>query len=153
MSGLAIFLAPIAAMMAADYWIVKKRNFDVPSLYRRHGRYRYKAGTNWRAVVAFLVSVVPNIPGLAKAVAPNTVSINAGIQHLYDMNYLWGFFSAIVVYTGLSLIFPAKETLLEAPIYEDTEVYDGVEYVNDGVHTPMDKEDYEANVVGKNGEL
>ncbi|KAE9964842.1 hypothetical protein Vi05172_g12357 [Venturia inaequalis] len=153
MSGLAIFLAPIAAMMAADYWIVKKRNFDVPGLYRRHGRYRYKAGTNWRAVVAFLVSVVPNVPGLAKAVAPNTVSINAGIQHIYDMNYLWGFFSAVIVYTSLSLIFPAPETLLEAPIYEDTEVYDGVEYVNDGVRTPVDKGDYEANVVGKSGDM
>lgn len=153
MSGLAIFLAPIAAMMAADYWIVKKRNFDVPGLYRRHGRYRYNAGTNWRAVIAFLVSVVPNIPGLAKAVAPNTVSINAGIQHLYDMNYLWGFFSAVIVYTSLSLIFPAPQTLLKAPIYEDTEVYDGVEYVNDGVHTPVDKKDYEANVIGKSSDM
>lgn len=59
MSGLGIFLAPIAALLGADYWVTKKQAIDVPSLYRRHGRYRYNAaGTNWRAVVAFLVSVV-----------------------------------------------------------------------------------------------
>ena len=68
MSGLAIFLAPIAAIMVSDYWLVKKRNIDVPSLYRRHARYRYgKYGVNWRAAVAFIISVVPNIPGLAVA--------------------------------------------------------------------------------------
>ena len=63
MAGLAIFLAPIAAVMASDYWLVKRRHIDVPSLYRRHARYRYWNGINWRATVAFLVSVVPNTPG------------------------------------------------------------------------------------------
>ena len=54
MSGLAIFLAPIAALLACDYWVVKKRNIDVPSLYRRRARYRYnKYGTNWRAATRF----------------------------------------------------------------------------------------------------
>ncbi|KAM0639918.1 hypothetical protein ACHAQF_006200 [Verticillium nonalfalfae] len=65
MSGLGIFLAPIAALLGADYWLVHRQRLDVPGLYRAHGRYRYnKVGTNWRAVIAFLVSAVPNIPGL-----------------------------------------------------------------------------------------
>lgn len=81
MSGLAIFLAPIAALLACDYWVVKKRNIDVPSLYRRHARYRYKGGINWRAAVAFTVSLVPNLPGLAQAVNPS-VSLDEGIIHL-----------------------------------------------------------------------
>ena len=59
MSGLAIFLAPIAALLCTDYWLVKNRNFDVPSLYRRHGRYRYQAGINWRAAVAFVWPLSP----------------------------------------------------------------------------------------------
>lgn len=63
MAGLAIFLAPIASIMACDYWLVKRRKIDVPSLYRRHARYRYDYGINWRAAIAFLVSVVPNTPG------------------------------------------------------------------------------------------
>lgn len=121
MSGLSIFLAPIAAILAADFWIVKKQHLDVPGLYRRSGRYRYnKAGTNWRAAVAFVVSLTPNLPGLAKAVNPKVV-IGAGIQHVYDMNYLWGFFSAVVVYVGLSYVWPAQETLCEGTIFGDEE--------------------------------
>jgi NCS1 family nucleobase:cation symporter-1 len=65
MSGLGIFLAPIAAVLGADYWIVKSRAIDVPALYRSTGRYRYNvAGINWRAAVAFVISIVPNIPGM-----------------------------------------------------------------------------------------
>ncbi|RDW84290.1 allantoin permease [Coleophoma cylindrospora] len=138
MSGLAIFLAPIAAIVATDYWTVKNRNFDVPGLYRRHGRYRYKAGVNWRAVVAFAISVTPNVPGLAQAVN-SKVKLNSGIEHLYDINYLWGFTSAAVLYWSLNKVFPATETLLDAPIYEDVLVLNGVEYVNDGVHDPQAK--------------
>lgn len=136
MSGLAIFLAPIAAIMVSDYWLVKQRHIDVPSLYRRHARYRYnRYGINWRAAVAFVISVVPNCPGLAVAVNPS-VNISSGIQHIYNMNYLWGFTSALLIYWVLSHFFPAADTLLESSIYEDLEVYDGVEYKNDGVHTP-----------------
>ena len=63
MAGLAIFLAPISAILAADYWLVKRRHVDVPALYRRHARYRYTHGYNWRAVLAFAISLGPNLPG------------------------------------------------------------------------------------------
>ncbi|KAK6384219.1 hypothetical protein LTR65_009791 [Meristemomyces frigidus] len=111
MSGLSIFLCPIAAILTTDYWLVKKRNIDVPSLYRRHAR-------------------------LAKAVNPS-ISVSAGIEHVYDMNYLYGFTSASFLYWSLSYFWPAKETLLAACIYEDLAIIDGVEYKNDGVHTPQ----------------
>ena len=68
MTGLAVFLCPIAAIMATDYWLVKHRHVDVPGLYRRHGRYRYRYGVNWRAAVALLVSLVPNLPGYASQI-------------------------------------------------------------------------------------
>jgi NCS1 family nucleobase:cation symporter-1 len=135
MAGLSVFLAPIAALLSSDYWIVKRRNFDVPGLYRRHGRYRYHAGINWRAVVAFVVSVVPNLPGLAKAVNPS-LNLNSGIEHIYDMSYLWGFSSAAVLYVSLNKLFPAEETLLKAPIYEDVSVIDGFSCQSEGVQSP-----------------
>lgn len=79
MSGLSIFLAPIAAILSADYWVVKKKHIDVPGLYRRQGRYRYNtAGTNWRAATAFIISLTPNLPGLAAAVNPK-IKLQAGI--------------------------------------------------------------------------
>ena len=64
------------------------------------------------------------------------ISIGSGIQHIYDMNYLWGFTSALLIYYVLNYFFPAQETLLKTCVYEDIEVHNGVEYRNDGVHTP-----------------
>lgn len=136
-AGLAVFLAPIAAILASDYWIVKKRNFDVPGLYRRMGRYRYRHGCNWRAAAAFLVAVVPLLPGLATQVN-SSVTISVGMQHLYACSYLYGFLSGGVIYVVLSKVFPAQDTLLEAPIYDAVVTIDGVEFINDGVHNPLE---------------
>ena len=124
-------------MLGADYWVVKRKAVDVPALYRAHGRYRYNAfGTNWRAVVAFLISIVPNIPGMAAQVNPALKGKVGGAEKIYDMFYLWGFSSAFVIYCLLSYIWPAPETLTPATIHEDAEVMDGVEYKNDGLSTP-----------------
>ncbi|KXT02191.1 hypothetical protein AC578_5958 [Pseudocercospora eumusae] len=139
MTGLAIFLAPISAILACDYWLVKKRHIDVPSLYRRHARYSYRHGINWRAAVAFLCSVTPNIPGLARAVNPS-IHLDSGIIHLYDMNYLWGLFSASFVYFTLSYFFPAPETLISESIHDD-EVLNGVEYSPPRVSEHMSESD------------
>lgn len=65
MSGLGVFLAPLAAIVGADYWVVHRQRYDVPALYKAYGRYRYgKLGVNWRALVAFCVGCGPAIPGL-----------------------------------------------------------------------------------------
>jgi len=139
MGALGVFLAPIAAIMACDFWVVKKRNIDVPSLYRRNGIYRYNAaGTNWRAVVALLIGLVPNLPGLAFAVNPS-MDIGGAI-YIYDIFYLYGFTASFASYAVLSLVFPAPSTLIEESIYEDITVVDGVERINDGVHNPYEHE-------------
>ncbi|KAN0080450.1 Permease for cytosine/purines, uracil, thiamine, allantoin domain containing protein [Elaphomyces granulatus] len=120
MAGLGIFLAPIAAILGADFWIVKRRHVDVPALYRAHGRYRYNiVGTNWRATLAFLISVVPNIPGMASAVNPALTDSIGGAIKMYNIFYFWGFTSAFVIYSLLSLAFPAKETLIPETISGD----------------------------------
>lgn len=122
MAGLGIFLAPIAAIIGADYWLVKMTKIDVPALYKLHGRYRYNAfGTNWRAVVAFLISVVPNLPGMAASVNPKLKSSIGGAVYVYDMFYIWGFTSAFVSYIVLSRFFPATETLIDATIPGDVD--------------------------------
>jgi NCS1 family nucleobase:cation symporter-1 len=138
MASLAIFLAPISAIMAADYWIVKRRNIDIPSLYRRRGRYRYKGGVNWRAAVAFLISIGPNLPGMAHAVTP---SISVGtIDDIYDMSFIWGFSSGFVIYCALNFFWPATETLIESTVRDEITFVNGVEVLNDGLETPSEKD-------------
>jgi NCS1 family nucleobase:cation symporter-1 len=135
MAGLGIFLAPIAALLSADFWVVQQHKYDVPGLYRAHGRYRYnKYGTNWRAVVAFLVSVCPTLPGMAASVDPSLKASIGGADKLYYMFYFWGYTSAFVVYAALSYFFPAEETKIPAAIYEDTDVISAEDKADSDTH-------------------
>ena len=58
--GYGMLLGPIAAIMIADYFVLRKKELDVPDLYRTTGRY---AGTNWIAVLALVLGIAPNVPG------------------------------------------------------------------------------------------
>lgn len=122
MSGYAVFLAPIAGILAADYWLVHKQNIDVPALYNPDGRYRYWKGINWVALLTLLVAVCPNLPGLGFAIGrrddgTSSAHVSQGAQNLYTFDWLFGFVTSVVLYTALSYIFPAKESLLDHTIY------------------------------------
>jgi len=131
MGGYAVFLAPIAGILASDYWLVKKQKIDVPALYDPRGRYRYWYGVNWRALLAFLVAVCPNLPGLAYSIdqsssgGGDSVHISKGAQNLYTFDWLYGFVSSIFVYTVLSLLFPAAESLVMTTVYGH-DITDGI---------------------------
>ncbi|KAH8655866.1 cytosine-purine permease [Xylariales sp. PMI_506] len=111
MDGYAIWLAPITGVLLADFYLIHRQWYNVKELYDPEGRYRYNRwGTNWRAVAAWLIGSVPLIPGLAASVGTN-VSISAGVTNLYNLGYLYGLSSAFVIYTGLSIVFPARSTM------------------------------------------
>lgn len=119
MGGYAVFLGPMAGIIAADYWIIKKKHIDIPSLYNPDGRYRYIGGCNWRAAVAFLVPVAPLLPGLGLSISGSSVvHINDGATNLYTFNWLFGFVTSIFLYTTLNFAVPAKETLLKDTIWD-----------------------------------
>jgi NCS1 family nucleobase:cation symporter-1 len=54
------------------------------------------------------------------------VSISEGTKHLYTFDWLFGFVTSIVLYTALSWIFPAKDTVLTETIWNN-EAIDGVQ--------------------------
>ena len=121
MSAYSIFLGPIAAIMACDFWIVHYRKYDCLALYQPNSIYRYWDGMNWRAILAFIVGVVPSLPGLINAVTP---SISAGVGvHPYQFGWLLGFSSTAVLYVLFSKIFPAHETHVERAVLPD-EIYE-----------------------------
>lgn len=126
MGGYAVFLAPIAGILASDYWLVKKQHIDVPALYNPDGRYRYWNGINWRALLSLLLAVAPNLPGLGYSIGlqadgTDTVKITAGAKNLYTFDWLFGFTTSIFVYTALSWIFPSNPTLIEHTVYGNEE--------------------------------
>ncbi|GKT42962.1 putative permease [Colletotrichum spaethianum] len=116
MSAYSIFMAPMAGILFADYWLVKGRRYDVPALYEPQGIYRYgKYGTNWRAAIATFGVIIPLLPGLASKVS-SSVSLNDGLNNLFSFNWLYGFFLSVFIYYTLNYFFPHKDTLIPSVV-------------------------------------
>lgn len=94
--GYSALLGPIAGIMIADYWILRRRELDVPDLYRVRGRY---AGVNWVAIVALAVGIAPNVPGFLRSVKvlPNALPL---WEALYPYAWFTGFAIAALVYVA-----------------------------------------------------
>ena len=86
--GYSGFLGPIAGVMIADYFLLRRTNLDVQSLYRRDGVYEYRNGINPRAMLALTAGVLVALCGL---VVP-------GLRWLYDYAWFVGFGIAAIVY-------------------------------------------------------
>ena len=82
-------LGPIAGIMIADYWIVRRRELDVADLYRPRGRY---AGTNPVAIVALCAGVAPNVVGFLRS-----VKVAGGGPDLWDAIYPYSWFTGVLV--------------------------------------------------------
>ena len=85
-------LGSIAGVLIADYWLVRKKELALEDLYLGNGAYRYRAGWNWKAVVATAVGCVLAWIGLVvKPLAP-----------LYSYAWFVGFLAAGFLYWALS---------------------------------------------------
>ncbi|KAJ7170692.1 permease for cytosine/purines, uracil, thiamine, allantoin-domain-containing protein [Mycena crocata] len=114
MSGYTVYFVYLFLILV-QYWIVHKGKVDVPAMYDPHGRYRYWNGINWRAAVALLFSVTPSLPGLAASINPS-IKVGEG-SNLFNIAWLYGFFTASFIYWALSTLFPARETYMEEAVF------------------------------------
>ncbi len=89
--GYSGLLGPIAGVMIADYFLIRKRNLNVDDLYRRNGAYEYQNGINYRAVAGLTAGIVVALLGLA--VPP--------LRWLYNYAWFVGFFVSALVYVAL----------------------------------------------------
>src|SRR5262249_61380340 len=70
--GYGALLGPVAGIMIADYFLIRRGVLQVEDLYRRGGAYEYVGGVNWVAVFAFVLGVVPNLPAIIAALSGST---------------------------------------------------------------------------------
>jgi NCS1 family nucleobase:cation symporter-1 len=89
--GYSGLLGPIAGVMIADYFLIRRSRLKVDDLYRRHGIYEYDNGVNLRAVVALVAGVAVALLGLV--VPP--------LRLLYDYAWFVGFGVSGIVYVAL----------------------------------------------------
>jgi NCS1 family nucleobase:cation symporter-1 len=89
--GYSGLLGPIAGIMIADYFLVRRRELVVEDLYLRNRSYEYSGGVNYRALVALGAGILVALLGL---VAPP-------LRWLYDYAWFVGFLTAGAVHFGL----------------------------------------------------
>jgi NCS1 family nucleobase:cation symporter-1 len=99
--GYSGLLGPIAGVMIADYFLIRRARLKVDDLYRRDGAYEYEGGVNLKAVVALVSGIVVALVGLV--VPP--------LRWLYDYAWFIGFGVSGAVYVLLM-------QRAEAPVWE-----------------------------------
>ncbi len=100
--GYSALLGPIGGILIADYFVLRRTRLDVDDLYRRGGRYEYAGGVNLAALTAFVLGVIPSVPGfLAQAFPAQFSGVPAAFKDLYAYAWFIGVGVAGVVYLAL----------------------------------------------------
>jgi len=89
--GYSGLLGPIAGIMIADYFIVRKRNLNLDALYRRDGAYEYSGGFNISSLIALALGVCVALIGLRVQT----------LRWLYDYAWFVGFLISAGTYCML----------------------------------------------------
>lgn len=101
--GYSALLGPIAGVMIADYFVIRRKRLDIADLYRADGQY---GGWNPAGFLALILAVVPNVPGFLVTV--KWVPKDAVPAFLVEgYNYAWfiGFALAFVFYVIFARVF------------------------------------------------
>jgi NCS1 family nucleobase:cation symporter-1 len=97
--GYSALLGPIAGIMVADYWLLRRTRLDAAALYDATGAYAYRGGWNPAALVALGLGVAPSVPGfLHEAIPGHFEGFPPALLGLYPYAWFVGAFTAAAVY-------------------------------------------------------
>ena len=100
--GYSALLGPIAGIMIADYFVIRRTVLNVDALYRADGEYRHSGGFSLAGIGALIVAVLPNLPGFlvtVKLLPPGKVP--AFLVTSYNYAWFIGFAVAFLIYLVL----------------------------------------------------
>ncbi len=96
--GYSALLGPVAAILIADYFLIRRRNLNVADLFRTDGEYRK---WNVPAFVALAVGIAPNVPGFLHAATNGRIGVPELFQSVYPFAWFVGFAIAFLVYVAI----------------------------------------------------
>ena len=100
--GYSALLGPIAGILIADYYFIRRTKLDVDQLYLVNGIYSYVNGWNTAAIIAFVLGVAPNVPGFLNAAFPDAFpDISVFFKTTYTYAWFVGLALASIIYLGL----------------------------------------------------
>lgn len=92
--GYSALLGPIAGVLICDYFVLRRMELSLASLYRP-GPYSYVRGFNPKAVAALAAGIAPNVPGFL-----GTIGVAAVPQFWMDL-YAYAWFVGFAVAFGV----------------------------------------------------
>ena len=67
-------LGAVGGILIADYFVIRRTNFDQAGLYRRKGPYWYRGGFNPIAIIALVLGILPCAPGFIATVSKSAAA-------------------------------------------------------------------------------
>jgi NCS1 family nucleobase:cation symporter-1 len=101
--GYSALLGPIAGIMLADYFLIRRTELESEELFKEGGRYSYRGGWNPVAFIALVAGVLPNLPGFLKA-----AGFAAEVPPIFDTIYAYAWFVGLIVAALVYLLFSRR---------------------------------------------
>ena len=96
-------LGPIAGIMLADYYLLRKQDLKVTELFKSNGIYSGSNGWNMAGILALIIGILPNLPGFLAGVGL-TDGAPAIFMTIYTYAWFVGLFVAGAAYLVLSSV-------------------------------------------------
>ena len=101
--GYSSLMGALGGILIADYWVIRRQNLDLRDLFELNGQYTYSRGTNWRAVAALVLSILPVVPGFIRAAM--TPGGQVPNPNFLDTLYTYAWFVTFILSFVLYLVF------------------------------------------------
>ncbi len=90
--GYSALLGPIAGILIADYFLIRKTQFRVEDFFRKDGAFGRNGGWNIAGLAALAIGILPNLPGFLHA-----AGIVKSVPPILDTLYVYAWFVGFVV--------------------------------------------------------
>ncbi|KAK7230133.1 hypothetical protein V2G26_002303 [Clonostachys chloroleuca] len=109
-------IGPISGILLSDYWLVRRRSLDVRHLYARGGKFWFTGGYNWRAAVAWLGALAPNLPGFIHQIAPSVPDVQ---PYTYNFSWFFGIVISMALFWFCNYVWPPTYSLSGPAVHPD----------------------------------
>ena len=99
--GYSALLGPIAGVLLADYFLLRRCQLNVDALFMHNSQYGNNSGWNPAGIIALLLGIVPSLPGFLHA-AGMIDEVPAIFDTLYGYAWFVGVFTAAAIYLLLA---------------------------------------------------
>lgn len=101
--GYSALLGPIAGILIADYFLLRKCKINIDALFTHQGEYSANNGWNMAGLVALVVGILPNLPGFLFA-----AGILDSVPEIFTTLYNYAWFVGLFIAGALYLLLAKK---------------------------------------------